>query len=1036
MPKPHFRKPSARGTSSFLRYLIPPQARAHLSRLRHETFPSLRHRAQSRIYKYIVYRQTGKLQKSPGLLQRLRGSTRKLLGSNNRLDHEVRLRRQRLTQDSNIEEKIPRAMSYQESYAPREPGSRRRKLAGYLKAANELRQTYQQQYAPTWTRSDQSYDYGDETPGGFQDAAVVRSGEEEMILFPSYARKHVKRKPEAEPGTIQEEPGEGRDVRDSAGAGDAEFWNQQWNDYEDDNAIVDVDVRGWIYSPHKGQMSRKQRIFIGLARQLVGVQAPPAGTQSSNASESSWGSRDPSPGSGNQAQIRQAQRDAQQTQKEAEEILRKGEREAEVAAKGAYSENPAPRDTDDTREYRTTDGAEHPRLRQLAKSASSSSLRVDERNFPIAKRASWNQPADMSPSELAEANARLMARLQHFLAVPMANTPISVFFYNNEISKQRTIYTNPSGHFSITAALDFVPTNVRVLASDRLSATESVVVTNSAGVSVISDIDDTIKHSAISSGAREIFRNAFIRDLEDLTIDGVKDWYNRMAGLGVTFHYVSNSPWQLYPVISKYFSLAGLPAGSFHLKQYSGMLQGIFEPVAERKKSTMDKIARDFPDRKFILIGDSGEADLEVYTDFVLENPGRVIAVFIRDVTTTQNAGFFDPSVGPMPPVNQSSPPSQRGNGNSTNQLASSDDDDPEFKAAIAASLRDMEEDDRNRSRSLFPQLGEDHPSRRPDLPSRATQSTTAPSVVTGNLIDLSPDDNTDAVPPMRRVNTDTKSIPGDHRTSVSSVSSARSVPPPPKKPVSLRTSSGDTVSQLSSAKAPPPPKPRKPASQQSSPLIQQTPTPSSSTRPPLPPKPDFANQQSYTEMARDKLASVYNSLPSASTYVGSYRDTAEPTENRKPAPPPPPPPRRGVTAYPAQAASYVGSKAHSAWQHAPPIPHHSTRPSAQVQPYSTNSNQKPLNRTNTSSSLMSNAGAGQGYGDGGQILSKKEQLWKERWARAEQVLGEQGVALVSWRVGGDAVEEAEKLLKRHAEKDENGSSSERSSRNDGRPRV
>ena len=40
-------------------------------------------------------------------------------------------------------------------------------------------------------------------------------------------------------------PGDGRDVRDSAGAGDAEFWKQQWNNYEDDNAVVDVDVRGW-----------------------------------------------------------------------------------------------------------------------------------------------------------------------------------------------------------------------------------------------------------------------------------------------------------------------------------------------------------------------------------------------------------------------------------------------------------------------------------------------------------------------------------------------------------------------------------------------------------------------------------------------------------------------------------------------------------------------------------------------------------------------------------------------------------------------
>lgn len=199
MPKPPFHKPSARGTSSFLRSLIPrtttQRARARLTKFRHETVPSLKHRAQSRIYKYILYRQSRKLLRKPGVIQRLRGSTRKLLGGSNYLEHEARVRRQRLTQDSIIGEQKRKAMSYQDSYAPREPGARRRKLAGYLKAANDLRQTYQQQYAPTWaTRGDSSYDYGDDTPGEFQDAAVVRNGEEEMILFPSYARKHVKRK--------------------------------------------------------------------------------------------------------------------------------------------------------------------------------------------------------------------------------------------------------------------------------------------------------------------------------------------------------------------------------------------------------------------------------------------------------------------------------------------------------------------------------------------------------------------------------------------------------------------------------------------------------------------------------------------------------------------------------------------------------------------------------------------------------------------------------------------------------------------------
>lgn len=59
---------------------------------------------------------------------------------------------------------------------------------GYLKAANELRQSYFSQDVGQGTH------HVEDGPGAFPDAAVVRSGNEEMILFPSYARRHVQNK--------------------------------------------------------------------------------------------------------------------------------------------------------------------------------------------------------------------------------------------------------------------------------------------------------------------------------------------------------------------------------------------------------------------------------------------------------------------------------------------------------------------------------------------------------------------------------------------------------------------------------------------------------------------------------------------------------------------------------------------------------------------------------------------------------------------------------------------------------------------------
>lgn len=458
----------------------------------------------------------------------------------------------------------------------------------------------------------------------------------------------------------------------------------------------------------------------------------------------------------------------------------------------------------------------------------------------------------MSQAELLAANANLMARLKPFMTNPLVSTPITIFFYDEKTSVSRTVTTNEAGHFTMRASLDFIPTHVRVLASEHLSATEEVKITQPKGVSVISDVDDTIKHSSIGAGAREIFRNAFIRDLGDLTIDGVKEWYNTMYDMGAGIHYVSNSPWQLFPVMVSFFRMAGLPPGSYHLKQYSGMLQGIFEPVAERKKGTLDKIMRDFPDRRFILIGDSGEADLEVYTDVVMSNPGKVLAIFIRDVTTPKTQ-FFDSAMGPLS--------GQKGRDIPSRTLT----------------------DDRRSSKSpATPDL----PERRPVLPPRIVseavpQTSSGPSM--GKLIDFDEEPehmevHTSHRRVMPRSSTAFEPLDSTRRKSAPD-GSGRTPPLPPAKPIALRgTSTADATSgpQLERGAPPPPPPPRRsrPTSSAPHPLSQQQSQQSIRVV-------DPAND-SYVSSARNKVSAAYNALPEVRSYLPG-RTTSE--DSVKPSP-------------------------------------------------------------------------------------------------------------------------------------------------------
>lgn len=694
---------------------------------------------------------------------------------------------------------------------PREPGSRRKKLAALAgsvyragaAAASELKE----QYGNTRIRNVEPWESQRVTiPGSFPDVAIVTKGNEQMVLIPSYAKRHIKQS-----ATLRPPQQVVARSASQVSMDDEEYWKQEWARMEDEKAVVDVDVRGWVYNPHTGPMTRRNRVLIGLARRLSGVPPPTVSNQQPTSFTSAH-------------EEHERKREEEKIAKEARDIENKGQREKEAASKGTYSENPKEDsygETDPVNLSRTRSGAETPL------SGPSSPV--------LAARNSWAPTGELTEAELAVANANMMARLGPFLTIPLIGSPVTLFFYNDTQSQSRTVMTNDSGHFVTRVALDFVPTHVRVLAAESsLSVTEPVKVIENTGVSMISDLDDTVKRSNISMGAREIFRNTFVRDLADMTVDGVKEWYNSLYDMGVSMHYCSNSPWQLFPVIASFFKLAGLPPGSIHLKQYSGMLQGIFEPVAERKKGTLERILSDFPERKFLLVGDSGEADLEVYTELAVANPGRILAVFIRDVTTPEPVKFFEESFGP---------------GGSRARMSKGQTSRPQPDQGNYAS---------------------DEPADRPMLPPRPPSAPPRPEE---DLIDLSEE------PEELAPNESQKSAAFNDlarlKTSVSALDlRARKQPPPrPAKPAALRSIPPDSKAVRGDAPPLPSPRSRKPSG-------------SASVAPPHP----LTQMQSLSDQNVSATSTLpHRPSPSSSSTPGS-------SSSSKQAPPPPPPPRRKGT--------------------------------------------------------------------------------------------------------------------------------------------
>ncbi|KAF9987527.1 hypothetical protein BGZ75_000520 [Mortierella antarctica] len=154
------------------------------------------------------------------------------------------------------------------------------------------------------------------------------------------------------------------------------------------------------------------------------------------------------------------------------------------------------------------------------------------------------------------------------------------------------------------------------------------------GISIISDIDDTIKETNVTAGARIILRNTFLKDMQE--VEGMAAVYKSWCNRGAAIHYVSNSPWQLIPSLLDFFHTHMFPPGSAHLRMHDNVLKTYFTTPGENKRRCIREILMDFPDRKFILVGDSGEIDLEIYTEMAVAHPGQILKIFIRDITTAR----------------------------------------------------------------------------------------------------------------------------------------------------------------------------------------------------------------------------------------------------------------------------------------------------------------------------------------------------------------------------------------------------------------
>jgi phosphatidate phosphatase APP1 len=174
--------------------------------------------------------------------------------------------------------------------------------------------------------------------------------------------------------------------------------------------------------------------------------------------------------------------------------------------------------------------------------------------------------------------------------------------------------------------------------SDAVRAQGQVLVPPpTARFGVISDIDDTVVWSNVAHRLKMLVMLARSNAHTRKPFAGVAAFYRALhegasGAEGNPIFYVSSSPWNLYAPLVEFLSVQQIPLGPLLLKDYGDHLLFATRDHHGHKLACIESILHTYPELPFVLIGDSGEQDPEIYSEVVRRFPQRVRTIYIRSV--------------------------------------------------------------------------------------------------------------------------------------------------------------------------------------------------------------------------------------------------------------------------------------------------------------------------------------------------------------------------------------------------------------------
>ncbi|MGV1035193.1 MAG: App1 family protein [Microbacteriaceae bacterium] len=168
-----------------------------------------------------------------------------------------------------------------------------------------------------------------------------------------------------------------------------------------------------------------------------------------------------------------------------------------------------------------------------------------------------------------------------------------------------------------------------------VSTAPIVVVGDDVTTGIISDVDDTVMVTMLPRPFVAAWNTFVVDEHARIPTPGMAVLYEKFlaAHPGAPVMYLSTGAWNVAPTLRRFLSRNLFPAGPLLLTDWGPTPERMFRSGREHKNDNLRRIAREFPQVKWLLVGDDGQHDIETYSSFAQEHPEQVAAIAIREMT-------------------------------------------------------------------------------------------------------------------------------------------------------------------------------------------------------------------------------------------------------------------------------------------------------------------------------------------------------------------------------------------------------------------